>query len=221
MDGIPRDATNPGGQYGPDLGISTGPGSPNDANSYLNLLPQDVGDQTFGSYYNLSQTSPLAANQVLPFPGNGIGKIWECPSARTSPSDHFLQGGQYGFFSYAADIDLKLLSSVANGVTGNEVAYPGEPKLSSIRFPSAQVIFSEVVFSPTLETITGTPSRNGIYPCLRWDSFPQRHNNGGAITFLDGHAAIYQYKYIYNSNPPCARCEKLNPDVWWNPNRDM
>ncbi len=220
-DGIPRDATSSGGQYGPDIGTSTGPGSPNDPNSWLNLLPQNVGDLTFGQYYNQAQTSPLAANQVLPFPGNGIGKIYECPSARSSSSDHFLDGGQYGFFSYAADIDLKLLTSIANGVTGNEVAYPGEPKASTIRFPSAQVIYTEVVFSPTLEPITSTPSRNGIYPCLRWDAFPQRHNNGGAITFLDGHSAIYKYTYIYNTNPACSRCEKLNSDVWWNPNRDM
>src|SRR5580698_5113262 len=47
-DGIPRDGTSSGmldGQYGPDaVGAAGGAGSPDDPNSWLNLLPQDIGD---------------------------------------------------------------------------------------------------------------------------------------------------------------------------------
>ena len=40
---------------------------------------------------------------------------------------------------------------------------------------------------------------------------------------MSGHSDFYKYNYIYNQNPSPtdSRIEKDNPDVWWNPNRDI
>jgi prepilin-type processing-associated H-X9-DG protein len=84
------------------------------------------------------------------------------------------------------------------------------------------VLLTEVTFSPNLENYVASPDRNGIFPAARWSYFPRRHNDRGTLVFLDGHAAIYKWEYVYNKNPtPVARSEKLNSDIWWNPNRDI
>jgi hypothetical protein len=122
------------------------------------------------------------------------------------------------------DIDLKLKSTIANGVVGNDFGYPTMPPLSSIRFPSAQVLITEQAFSPTLENYSPTPSANGVDPCQRWDTFTKRHcgsSGGGILSFLDGHAGWFLYSYVINSNAVPARMEKFNGDIMWNPNRDL
>jgi prepilin-type processing-associated H-X9-DG protein len=124
---------------------------------------------------------------------------------------------------------MKLLSSIANNVTGNEYDYPKMPKMLDIRHPSGQVAFFEEIFSITLEAplgpgASGTSSRDCVYPCLRWDSFALRHNRSAEIAFLDGHAGMYKWLYVYNQNPPASvpRLENTNNyDIWWNPNRDL
>jgi prepilin-type N-terminal cleavage/methylation domain-containing protein/prepilin-type processing-associated H-X9-DG protein len=221
-DGIPRDGTNPGGTFPAFGGIGpTQQGGILDTALWYNELPQNVAEQTLASYYNQAQGSPLAANQVMPYPNNGVGKIYECPSAPTSANDHFLDGGQYGFFSYCMDLDLKLQASLTIDPTTTEVPYPNMPKLSTIRFPSYQVFFTEEAFSPTIENYTSTPADNGIYPAERWSNFPKRHDEGGVLSFLDGHAAWFTWVYVYNANAGGSRVEKLNPDIWWDPFRDV
>lgn len=236
-DRIPWDGTSAasgggGGQYGPDVGgAATGSGMPDDPNSWLNLLPQNVGDHPFKDYYDASVGSTSGVQQILPFPGNGVGPIWECPTARLAPTDKLVKDGQYGFFTYAMDLDLKLLSSVNNGVINNSRPYPSMPRSTDIRNPSAQVLFFEIVFSPTYEKFptdptTGQPyatsTRFGVYPSLRWDSYSLRHGGrSGNIAFLDGHAQNYRWDYVYNTTPGAGRVEKFNGDIWWNPNRDQ
>jgi prepilin-type N-terminal cleavage/methylation domain-containing protein/prepilin-type processing-associated H-X9-DG protein len=235
---IPWDGTcdyipqGPVGQYGPDVGgPATSEGMPCAPEAWFNVLPTLVGDQPFSTYYNQSLSSPNSVRQILPFPGNGVGKIYECPAARLAANDLLYQNGQYGFFTYAFDLDMKLKSSVANGVVGNTVPYAQNPKLTEIRFVSSQVLFFEEVFSPSYERFpsgpSGTPyqtsSRNGVYPSMRWDSYSIRHGGkSGNITFLDGHSATYKWDYVYNITPGAftTRVENMNQDIWWNPNRD-
>ena len=214
-DAIPYDGTL-GGQYAPDTGATSGQGSPQDPYAWFNLWPQLVADHELSYYYNLSGGYQIK----YPFPGNGVGKIWTCPSAQSVAADasSFLgPGGKYGFFAYVMDLDLKLKSDIVNGVTGNSFTYPSMPKLSSLHNVSAQVILTEATFSPTLEG-----GRNsGTYSAARWDYFPQRHSKGGNIVFADGHSSYFKYSYVFNTSPsPTSRNEKLNPDVYWNPNRD-
>jgi prepilin-type processing-associated H-X9-DG protein len=192
-------------------------GSPLDPYSWFNLLPPLVADKSLDYYFQLTG----APSKKLPFPGNGVGKIWHCPSAVIALGDVFMSGGTYGVFSYVMDLDLKLKRDISHGVVGNSFTYPEMPKLSSIRHPSAQVFVTEQAFSPTLEAYTPDPTRNGILPAHRWSVFPKRHSGGGTIVFIDGHSAFFKYDYVFNPNPVGdPRVEKLNDDVWWNPNRD-
>jgi prepilin-type processing-associated H-X9-DG protein len=162
-----------------------------------------------------------------PFPGNGLGKIWMCPAIQTTAADDplFLAGGQYCFFSYVMDLDLKLKKSiVGNAVVGNSYPYPNMPKLSSMRNASAQVLLTEFCFSPATENFSippSSPPQMGCFPASRWTYFVKRHSNGGNLVFLDGHSEWFLYDYVINQNPVGdSRVEKLNDDIWWNPNRD-
>jgi len=214
-------ATSSGyGEYAPDNGWggqTSGPSaaaSPYDPVAWFNVLPQLVADQPLNVYYAL----PGANVQTkYPFPGNGKGKMWICPAAQFSPVDlasGFLNGGTDGIFSYVMDLDLKLRSSINNGVIGNAPFWPMGVKMGSVRTPSDQVFVFDATFSPTLEG-----GRNsGTYPAARFDYFPQRHSNGGIIGFLDGHGAYYKQYYVTNGSS--GRVEAMKPDIWWNPNRD-
>ena len=217
-DGTMQPTSSGYGQYAPDTGNLSGPGSPLDPVAWFNVLPQLVADQPLSYYYDL----PGANIQTkFPFPGNSKGKMWLCPAAQFASTDitvpNFLAGGADGIFSYVMDLDLKLRTDIVNAVVGNAPFWPGMPKMASIPLPSAQVFVFDATFSPTLEG-----GRNsGTYPSARWDYFPQRHSKGGVIGFLDGHASYYKYDYVYNKNPtPTSRNEKLNPDIYWDPHRN-
>jgi len=217
-DGIPRDGTDASGTYASFSSATAGPGSPQDPAAWFNILPKYMNDKPLAYYYNL----PLPYKTRYPFPGttNAGSKQWYCPAARAVAADWtaFQANGQYGIFCYVMDLDLKLKSDIKNGVVGNSYSYPAMPKLSNIRNPSAQVLLFDATFSPTLEK----SGNSGTFPAARWDYFPKRHNNGGIIGFIDGHAEYFQYDYVFNPNPkPDSREEMRNPDIIWNPNRDQ
>src|SRR5262245_50504077 len=128
-DGIPRDGTDNGGQYSIDTGAKTGPGSPNDSFAWFNALPPTMKNKPLSNYWN-SVTSNY--RKELPFPG-AEGKLWHCPGAKAAANDAFLKGGAFGFFSYAMNLDLKLMSTINNGVQGNMFEYPLMPKLGNVR----------------------------------------------------------------------------------------
>jgi prepilin-type processing-associated H-X9-DG protein len=161
----------------------------------------------------------------FPYPNNGIGKIWMCPSIRVTEDDKakFLQGGQYGFFCYVMNLDLKLYADIdAHGVIGNCPKWPNMPKLSTMRHPSANVLLTEFSFSPTLENWTGASNPQlGVFPAGRWTYFAKRHNDRGTLSFTDGHSQIYKWSYVYNTAAPTGRKEVFHDDIWWNPNRDV
>ncbi len=223
-DGIPRDGTDQNETY--IIYGATSPanaGTPNDPYAWFNLLPPLVADQPLSYYYQQWQTAGGSPKKVLPFPGNGIGTIWHCPTAQAAPTDSFVNGGQYGFFSYMMNLDLKALQYIHSGYSS--VPYPGMPRLSSFRNPCSTVLLTEAVFSPTLEAVTpegrqlytsGNAGNFGTFPASRWTYFAWRHNLRGALVFLDGHSAIYKHDYVFNLNPsPDSRDEKDNSDVIW------
>jgi prepilin-type N-terminal cleavage/methylation domain-containing protein/prepilin-type processing-associated H-X9-DG protein len=217
-DAIPRDGTDQNGTYivfGP---ITPAPnaGTPNDPYAWFNTLPQMVGDQPLSHYFGL----PGAPTVVMPFPGNGVGKIWHCPQIRALPTDNFLKNGQYGFFSYEMNLDLKALTYMHTG--SRSMPYPQEPRIATIHNVGATVMLTEAAFSPTLETRADgysvpSPSQNGTFPASRWNYFAWRHlDNMGNLLFMDGHAASYKHNYVVNLNPtPDSRDEKDNYDIIW------
>ena len=117
------------------------------------------------------------------------------------------------------NLDLKLLSSVQNGMQGNIYDYPAMPRLGHVPNPAASVLLVDTAFSPSLETYMAIPARNGIFPAARSERFAKRHNDlGGNLALIDGDAAFFKRGYLTNTNP--TREEKFNPDVIWNPNRE-
>jgi prepilin-type N-terminal cleavage/methylation domain-containing protein/prepilin-type processing-associated H-X9-DG protein len=217
---LPREGTDGGGQYSADTGVApapTGdpkPGSPSDPVAWFNTLPELVGDKSLYFYYGQSG----GYQQKYPFPGNGLGPLWQCPSVQTSPNDAFLAGGKFGFFQYCMNSDLKATSPIGSSYT--KLPYPEMPKYSRVKQPSSTVLLTEVAFSPTFESYLSDSSRNGAYPSARSYRFPQRHNNGGGnLVFLDSHASFYKRSYITNGAPDDSganRAERDNSDVIWN-----
>jgi prepilin-type N-terminal cleavage/methylation domain-containing protein/prepilin-type processing-associated H-X9-DG protein len=214
-DAIPRDGTDENATYACYSGRATGAGSPNDENAWFNILPSVMADKPLSYYY----AQPGGNTQAkMPFPG-GVGKLWHCPSAKASPNDTFQANGQYGFFSYVMNLDLKLRSNIDNGVINNSFTYPNMPKLGNLRNPSSVILLTEAIFSKTLESDEG--SSTGAFPAARWNYFPKRHNNRGVIVFIDGHSQIFKWDYVFNKAAPGGRKEVFNPDIFWNPNRDI
>jgi prepilin-type N-terminal cleavage/methylation domain-containing protein/prepilin-type processing-associated H-X9-DG protein len=204
------------GSYAPDNGYggqtTPTPASPVDPVAWFNVLPPLVADQPLSYYYGLPGSK---VQTKFPFPGNDKVRMWICPAAQFANSDltsGFLDGGTFGIFSYVMDLDLKLKSSINNGVIGNAPWWPDMAKMTSIRSPSVQVFMFDATFSPTLEG-----GRNsGTYPAARFDYFPQRHGKGGIICFLDGHAAYFKQNYVTNGSS--GRVEGVNGEIVWNPN---
>ena len=118
--------------------------------------------------------------------------------------------GGAGFFSEVMNIDLKRES---DGETGTP--YPNMPKMSSFSQPAATVFMFDIVFDPATEVVNGSPQYNSVNPAGRQRSYASRHNHGGIINFLDGHAAYYKDYYITNNPSTLPYNEPLQPDVIW------
>jgi len=197
-DGMSKTGVYPGG--GPD-------GTHADENAWFNVLPKLVGDKSFIEYWN---DPNFSGNRMvsIPFPG-AKGKIWHCPAAQMTSGDvQAVSGnGAEGFFSYDMNIDLKKQDDSANYL------YPKMPKLTTFLKPAATVLMFDCVFNPNTEPGNGSPSFNSVNPANRWRSFALRHQSGGVINFLDGHAGYFKHNAITNG---AASNEKLRPDVIWN-----
>lgn len=221
-DGLPRDGMGQNSSYPGNVYNGVQTGDPTDPNAWFNLLPPLVAEQNLAAYYAVSSTARGTANSkttlYLPFPGSK-GRIWECPSASMTANtvNNILAGhGQYGFFSYDMNIDLKRLSDG----TGTW-SYPGMPKLTAFKQPTATVFLFDCVFDPVTEVVNGSPQYNSVNPANRQNSFASRHSKGGNIEFMDGHGAYFKTAYIQNqiNGTPTSSSggegEPLLPDVIW------
>lgn len=204
-DNLPRDGMGRNSVY-PDSPWNGQPtGTHEDMQAWFNLLPPLMAERTLKDYGNDPGGNTAAK---YPFPG-GKGKVWHCPSATMTLGDVGLLGGQgaEGFFSYDMNIDLKKQTESAN------FDYPQMPKLGTFTKPSATVVLFDCVFNPRTEVVNGFPQFNSVNPANRWRNFASRHNNGGVINFLDGHAKYYALSYVTNG---AASNEGLISDIIWN-----
>ncbi len=200
---------------------ATGPaGTPADSAAWFNALARGITDPLSNFWVSPGVNNAQLNSQNLPFPGNGKSKLMHCNSARFTGADMTAvnAGGQYGFFSYNMNTDLKRDSS------GNNPAYPGTGRLGSIPKPSQTVLMFDSVFSPTAEVVNGSPQYNSTLPFSRWRNFASRHGDrgsgGGNIAFCDGRAAFYRTHAITNGgsfSATAANSENVNSEVIWNP----
>jgi prepilin-type N-terminal cleavage/methylation domain-containing protein len=216
QDGIPSDGLdrNNGDIY---------PGAGNmqfDTHNWMNQLPELMNTPDISYYATNAGGSGTYNSKIFPFPGNGIGPIWQCPSATMPVGDlqNLSGGGVGGFFSYVMNIDLKRLASA--NAPGGYLPFPQEPKLASLTQPSATVFMEDAMFNFAESQATGFyPSTYNGYsqlPALRWRAFPARHGGSGAIlNFVDGHSSFFKASYICRQQT--STWEWLNPDVIWNP----
>ena len=217
-DRVPRDGMGGNGQYGaPATPVPSG--TPADPAAWFNLLPSaGMGQKALSTYWTTPGTTSFAANQVnLPFPGNGIGKVWHCPGAKFFGADATTLngGGQFGFFSWGFNLDFRQ--------AGGAPAYPSMPRVTQISNPTRTVLMYDTTFSPTTEP-TSPPNPNAfnsVNPANRWRSFASRHNIGGNIAFLGGHAEFYKKHVVTNGGNfggTAAISEPINgAPVIWNP----
>jgi len=206
-------------------------GRPEDPYAWFTLLPPIMAEKPLSYYVNSLNsgrgTTAAKVTAYLPFPGNGIGPVWECPSASMSldtiaggklavpgNSPNGLPGGA-GFFSYVMNCDLKR-SSGANSEDGNNTyTYPQMPKLGSFNRTSSTVFMFDQVFDPVTEVVNEHPEYNSVNPADRQNSFAARHEKGGIINFLDGHAAYFKTSHIQDNPSTGGEREPLIPDVVW------
>jgi prepilin-type N-terminal cleavage/methylation domain-containing protein/prepilin-type processing-associated H-X9-DG protein len=207
-DTLPRDGMGENGTYPGNVFNGVQTGHPTDPNAWYNVLGPEVGDKPLSAYWTApSGSGNFTINSTtLPFPG-GNGKIWHCPSAKMKASDGVSGNGRYGFFSYAMNIDLKKRTSTVN------FTYPDMPKLAGIPNPTSTVLLFDNVFNPKTEIVNGSPQFNSVNPANRWRNFASRHENGGMINFLDGHAAYFKLSAVQNG---AGANEAPNPDLIWN-----
>jgi prepilin-type N-terminal cleavage/methylation domain-containing protein len=224
-------------QGGPDWCGATGQpggmlsGRPDDPYAWFTVLPPLMAQHPLAYFVNeLSTgrgTTGAKSTKYMPFPGNGIGQIWECPSASMAeatvdnilqPADNSPNGvpGGTGFFCYVMNCDLK--RSTADGGdegTLNSFEYPTTPRITSFANPSATVFIYDQVFDPVSEVVNQHPEYNSVNPADRQNSVASRHDKGTILSFLDGHAYYFKTAYLQNNPSTGGYYEPLLPDVIW------
>ena len=207
-DNLPSDGMGHNRFYPGDTWSGVPTGTPDDPYAWFNALAQNVGDKNcYSNYYHLPGGDP---RNKFPFPGRSNGsRIWLCPSATMTDSDFALlaNGGQYGFFSYVMNIDLKYSGSP------NGFDYPTMPKLTILPKPTATVLMFDCVFNPVSEKVNNSPQYNSVNPANRYNSIGTRHEKGTVLNFADGHARYFRIFDV--TNKPTGFSVPQNPDIIW------
>jgi prepilin-type N-terminal cleavage/methylation domain-containing protein len=211
QDILANDGMGTSGLYAPDGaygGYTTG--TPDDPRAWFNVIPPSVGERPLSYYYHLPGGVPY---NKMPCPGTASGtKIWHCPSAvMTSTDASAVSGnGQYGFFSFADNIDLKTSAKNAGAI------YPDwMPKLGALPKASATVLMFDVVFNPKTEVVNASPQFNSVNPANRFKSIGIRHEKGTVINFCDGHSSYFKISAVTNGWDGISGHEPTNPDIIW------
>jgi hypothetical protein len=111
------------------------------------------------------------------------------------------------------NIDLK---RVTPGYANSDAAtYPKMPKSSDMKRPSDTVVLFDLVFNINKE---GGNAFNSVNPANRWRSFGRRHNIGGVINFVDGHAANIKLNVVTNGGTMTGAAQEFpGSPLIWNP----
>ena len=126
--------------------------------------------------------------------------IFYCPTATSQGADPADQNAQHGnmlsgarpLFGYA--MNSKSLNN--ENISGNVTKL----KSQMVHNPSAFVLFSDVRNRSAETPFNADPASVNLItlatPHCYTTRFSSRHNQGGNITFSDGHAAYFKYQYV-------------------------
>ena len=211
-------------------------GRPEDPYAWFTVLPPLVAEKPLAYYVDKGAsargTTGAKTIEYMPFPGNGIGPFWECPSASMSLATVLGTGsgtalhaaenppapytaGSAGFFSYVMNCDLKRSNGTADEDANNAYPYPQMPRMTSFRNTSATVFMFDQVFDPVTEVVNLHPEYNSVNPADRQNSVASRHNKGAILVFLDGHTSYFKTSYLQDNPSTGGEREPLLPDVIW------
>ena len=141
--------------------------------------------------------------------------IFVCPTAFAQgidnldiPQNHgYMSPGQRPLFAYGMNSKATANESISSPTT-----IPC--KTTMVAHPSAFVLFSdtrnrsaETPYYPVTNPQTAAASDNVLdlaTPQSYTTRFSSRHNQGGQITFSDGHAAFYKYNYVVSDGTAVA-----------------
>ncbi len=159
--------------------------------AWFNALPSYVGNKplyVWATYSNKKQF-----NDTYDFGRT----IFICPTAHSqgiNPNDQgvdngYMVEGQRPLFSYGMNS-----KATANESLSSIDRLPC--KSSLVAHPSAFVLFSDVRNRSDEKPYYGTEANVLATPQSYASRFSSRHNQGGQITFSDGHAAFFKYNYV-------------------------
>jgi prepilin-type N-terminal cleavage/methylation domain-containing protein len=173
--------------------------------------PQHVGDDVW-----FNALPPYVAGQAMyvwaynPTTFYGSKSIFTCPTAFSrgfAPGDTVaatdkldMIPGVRPLFQYAMNS-----KSIANENIG--LGGPKDLRMSLVAHPSSFVLFSEVRFRSDDTPFNPMGDANQFVlatPHCYTTRFSARHEEGGMITFSDGHAAYYKYKYVVSDGTAIA-----------------
>jgi prepilin-type N-terminal cleavage/methylation domain-containing protein/prepilin-type processing-associated H-X9-DG protein len=136
--------------------------------------------------------------------------IFTCPTATgqginpadISPSHGYMVASARPLFNYAMN-SKSLANEAANAIL----------KTPMVIHPSAFVLFSDVRNRSVENPFYGSAANqiDLATPHCYTTRFSARHNNGGDITFSDGHAAYFKYTYVVNTSGK----DPGDPDINW------
>lgn len=131
--------------------------------------------------------------------------IFHCPTAMAQPKDPSISNDRV-IFQYGMN---------SKGMWGKNGTVQLLPlKTSAVRNPSAFVMFSDNRVRTDDAPPYVTDSSKLGSPQNYTSRFSGRHNQGGNITFSDGHAARFKYDYVCVNNGG-KPCDPAKPDINW------
>ncbi len=163
-------------------------------------------DVWFNALPSYVANKPLYTWALDPTIFYGSKSIFTCPTATAQGIDQVdkqagndqydMIPGQRPLFSYGMNSHTTAAESAILG-------YTAILKTQKIVHPSALVLFADVR-NRSAETPFAGSAANQIKlatPQVYTTRFSSRHNQGGLLTFSDGHASYYKYSYVVTQSP--------------------
>jgi prepilin-type N-terminal cleavage/methylation domain-containing protein/prepilin-type processing-associated H-X9-DG protein len=167
-------------------------------------------DVWFNALPSYVASKPLYNWAINPNGFATVNSIFTCPTATgqginvadISPSHGYMVADARPLFNYAMN-SKSLANEAPNAIL----------KTPMVVHPSAFVLFSDVRNRSVEKPFYGSAVNliDLATPHCYTTRFSARHNNGGNITFSDGHAAYFKYTYVVNTSGD----DPGDPDINW------